>query len=539
MKKRVISTLLALIFVIGILPMASALAAGEFSDYQRDVLEYSNKYHNGTELVLDARLCAMAAVLAVEQDGRSKMTAYRPDGQYWATIFEEYGYSAIRASSGCNWMRSKSKPTAKQIVEYWMETPGFKENVRSAMYSHTGVYMHYSTKRKCYYIVQLFTKPSSGQAAGFPLLAEAVATGNVNVRSGPGTSYSRIGKLKKAQIISVVSVSGDWAEIVMPQDRKGYVHKAYISFVCSPAATSQIDVPSTDPGSVGAAIATGNVNVRQGPGTNYKKIGKLRRGQTIAVWSINGKWAEITWTGSQNGYVHTDYIKFEEGSNGATIDAHADGKYLYATEPVNMRTGPGTKYAIITKLQTGEKVKLAGRSGKWTKVLWNGRTGYVFSKYLSAAKAQQSLDMAFALEESGFFTTHANIFLGTYLDKNNVLVIRVTNGTDTEKITSDLKPILAGRNGAYKVVNSAMPSYVNKAYIKTVMETIASRYESLSESDKALCGWASSYYNIEKDEFIVGIVDMTDAKIRCFKMWLYNWDCITFESVDEIAVPMA
>lgn len=42
----------------------------------------------------------------------------------------------------------------------------------------------------------------------FPLLAEAVATGNVNVRSGPGTSYTRIGKLKKAQIISVVSVSG-------------------------------------------------------------------------------------------------------------------------------------------------------------------------------------------------------------------------------------------------------------------------------------------------------------------------------------------
>ena len=97
----------------------------------------------------------------------------------------------------------------------------------------------------------------------------------------------------------------------MSQNSKGYVHKDYISFVCDSAAITQIDVPSIDPGSMGAAIATGNVNVRQGPGKNYNKLGKLRRGQTVAVWSINGKWAEITWTGSQRAYVHTDYLRMD------------------------------------------------------------------------------------------------------------------------------------------------------------------------------------------------------------------------------------
>ena len=62
----------------------------------------------------------------------------------------------------------------------------------------------------------------------------------------------------------------------MSQNRKGYVNKDYISFVCSSMAISQTDVPSTDPGSVGAAIAISKVNVRSGPGTNYKKLGKLR-----------------------------------------------------------------------------------------------------------------------------------------------------------------------------------------------------------------------------------------------------------------------
>ena len=311
MNKKMISIFMALIFVIGVFPMAYASASYGFNDYQQSVLEFSNKYHDGTNLVLDARLCAMAAMLAVEQDGKSKMTAYRPNGQKWDTIFTDYGYSAIQASSGCNWMRSKAKPTAEQIVEYWMKTPGFEENVSSSIYSHTGVYMHYSTKAKCYYIVQLFTKPSADQATDFPTIAEAVVTGNVNVRSGPGKNYSRLGKLKKAQIISIVSESGNWAEIVVSQNRKGYVNKDYISFVCSSMAISQTDVPSTDPGSVGAAIAIGKVNVRSGPGTNYKKLGKLRRGQTVAVWSITGKWAEITWTGNQKGYVHTDYLRMD------------------------------------------------------------------------------------------------------------------------------------------------------------------------------------------------------------------------------------
>ena len=46
---------MALIFVIGVFPMAYASASYGFNDYQQSVLEFSNKYHDGTNLVLDAR----------------------------------------------------------------------------------------------------------------------------------------------------------------------------------------------------------------------------------------------------------------------------------------------------------------------------------------------------------------------------------------------------------------------------------------------------------------------------------------------------
>lgn len=64
----------------------------------------------------------------------------------------------------------------------------------------------------------------------------------------------------------------------------------------------------------------------------------------------------------------------------------AGNDYRYATEPVNMRTGPGTQYDVIRELQTGEQVEYLKRSGKWAKVKSGDAEGYVFAKYLTREK---------------------------------------------------------------------------------------------------------------------------------------------------------
>ena len=40
--------------------------------------------------------------------------------------------------------------------------------------------------------------------------APAYATGNVNVRSGPGTGYSRIDTLRRGEQVDVVECRGSW-----------------------------------------------------------------------------------------------------------------------------------------------------------------------------------------------------------------------------------------------------------------------------------------------------------------------------------------
>nr|MCR4883409.1 SH3 domain-containing protein [Clostridiales bacterium] len=49
---------------------------------------------------------------------------------------------------------------------------------------------------------------------------------------------------------------------------------------------------------------------------------------------------------------------------------------------VNMRRGPGTGYARVAQLKVGTKVSVIGTEGKWSRVLYNGLTGYIKTEYL-------------------------------------------------------------------------------------------------------------------------------------------------------------
>ena len=62
------------------------------------------------------------------------------------------------------------------------------------------------------------------------------------------------------------------------------------------------------------------------------------------------------------------------------------------TGNTNVRTGPGLKYKIIGVLHKGDETRYLGKSSTdergvaWYKVEWNGKTGWVSSRYTRKAK---------------------------------------------------------------------------------------------------------------------------------------------------------
>lgn len=69
--------------------------------------------------------------------------------------------------------------------------------------------------------------------------------------------------------------------------------------------------------------------------------------------------------------------------------ANAQQNTYYATEELNVRSGPGMGYSIIGSLDEGEAVTLLRLSGKWARISYQGgREGYAFFAYLSPRTGQ-------------------------------------------------------------------------------------------------------------------------------------------------------
>lgn len=223
------------------------------------------------------------------------------------------------------------------------------------------------------------------------------ATANVNVRTGPGTGYTKLGILAKGTKVEKLGTSGSWT-IINYNGKKAYVSSGYLK-----AVSSGSSVESTEAGYV---TATANVNVRSGPGTGYSKLGTLIKGTTVAKLGTSGSWTIINYNGKQ-AYVSSGYLKAASAPSGSSSSSSSgtttETGYLAATTNVNVRSGPDTSYSIIGSLYKGTIVPKLGTSGSWTKISYNGGTGYVSSQYLtpsssSGSSSQSGYDDASAAE---------------------------------------------------------------------------------------------------------------------------------------------
>ena len=212
-------------------------------------------------------------------------------------------------------------------------------------------------------------------------------TGRVNFRTGPGKSYSSMGKIEKGKKVTYLDSSGNWIKIKY-NSKTGYIYKDYIS----KATTSTSSSTST---SVRYVKSSDGLNVRKGPSVSYSKITNLPNGTKVTVKSTSNGWSKIT-SGSITGYVSDKYLSktpptvtVEENTsndkNNQTNETSTT-KYISASSGLNVRKGPSTSYSVISTLAKGTKVTVKSTSNGWSKITSGSITGYVNSSYLTSKK---------------------------------------------------------------------------------------------------------------------------------------------------------
>ena len=84
--------------------------------------------------------------------------------------------------------------------------------------------------------------------------------------------------------------------------------------------------------------------------------------------------------------IHSKKMKFAVTTAAATaiVCTGALAANVTSTTDVNVRSGAGNSYSVLTVMKSGTTTASLGNSGKWTKVNVNGKTGYVYSKYLTS-----------------------------------------------------------------------------------------------------------------------------------------------------------
>ena len=162
------------------------------------------------------------------------------------------------------------------------------------------------------------------------------------------------------------------------------------------AGTNLIRAASVVPSQGGSGYITDDyVNLRKGAGTNYAVVTCMRKNTVVTF--VDGKlyssnWYKVKLKNDTTGYVHKDYVKANQTSSTTTTTSATTG---YVNDDyVNLRSGAGTGYSIVTCLRKNTKFTFVDTklyNSSWYKIkLSNGTTGYLFSSYATKDKTSNN-----------------------------------------------------------------------------------------------------------------------------------------------------
>ena len=230
-------------------------------------------------------------------------------------------------------------------------------------------------------VVAEFTRPAAvvqvrsmaSASDSFKRGDKAVVTADtLNIRSGPGTNYAKRGSLTRGYQVEILETSGDWVRI-----GDGWVNASHLGDAKSGGVAKGDTV----------TVTASSLNIRQGAGTGYARVGQLNRGARVEILEVKDGWGRI-----REGWISLKYVSGYTGGStgnnggGQNIIVGSKDTVGYVTaDSLNVRSGPGTNYGKNGSLTRGYRVNVLEVQGKWARI----DEGWVFLEYLNIADSNR------------------------------------------------------------------------------------------------------------------------------------------------------
>ena len=266
--------------------------------------------------------------------------------------------------------------------------------------------------------------------------AATVTASALNVRTGPGTSSSRVGLVyRNDRVVILERTSDSWYKINY-QGMEGYVSTDYLKDV----------LRAENFNATGTLIAT-NVRVRSGPSTSYSQISMVTKGDEVQVIGINNGWYKIK-SSSYTGYVRSDFIEITGAPKSSGSSSSDSSSSSNSGSSSNSNSSVGEQIAALARSFVGypyvygEESPSRGFDCSGLVYYCYGQFGYSLSRTASKQYANhgtsvskselQPGDLVF-FSSNGYSVTHVGIYIG---DGNFVHASTSTTGVITSSLNS-------------------------------------------------------------------------------------------------------
>lgn len=152
-----------------------------------------------------------------------------------------------------------------------------------------------------------------------------------------------------------------------------------------------------------AEVKSTLVSVRAQASEDSTLVSKAVQGQELFVLEEQGNWVKVKTQLGMEGYVNKNDINIKRTYEG-----------IITNQGVNLRSQPNAQSKALGIVNNSDKVLVLEKNGDWSKVLFKGTTGYVFSKFIVTEDEFKALvSRSGQREETEKLLSMANSLIGT------------------------------------------------------------------------------------------------------------------------------
>lgn len=219
----------------------------------------------------------------------------------------------------------------------------------------------------------------------------------VRFRSGPSTSNSVIGIYNMGKAVTIYGLENGWTKCAI-NGEMGFVYSSYVSTGVAPSAGGNNiyieDGGESSPSTSGAGDPSSGEDSFIIVGNDGREI--IIGGNSSSATPAPSASPTPTATPAPSASPAPSVPPSPSGSGIADNDGNSSGVTMteanayISGDYVRFRSGPSTTYSIIATYNKGKPLNAQGEENGWTRCVIDGKTGYVFSQYVTLNSAPSS-----------------------------------------------------------------------------------------------------------------------------------------------------